>query len=104
MEKTKHLFVYFSHKKLQFINLFRAVSFFSYVPNSKYRVLSHYMQTLTMIAKIKLVASFNPNAMIFLIHRVGFFFYQSKHDLRIKFQYYWKPCQILQNIHQRIRN
>lgn len=83
-------------KKLQFINLFRAVSFFSYVHNSKYRVLSHYMQTLTMIAKIKLVASFNPNAI--------FFFYQSKHDLRIKFQYYWKPCQILQNIHQRIRN
>ena len=74
MEKTKHLFVYFSHKKLQFINLFRAVSFFSYVPNSKYRVLSHYMQTLTMIAKIKLVDRFNPNAIIFfLIHRVGFF-------------------------------
>ena len=48
-------------------------SFRMYLGNSKYRVLSHYMQTLTMIAKIKLVASFNPNAMIFFNSSCRFF-------------------------------
>ena len=76
MEKTKHLFVYISHKKIQVYKLtypppIRPFRMYL-IQNIEYYHIK-YMLTLTMIAKIKLVASFNPNAIFFLIYRVGFF-------------------------------